>query len=160
MFKKMTPNGFLPQKVGIIFSDVKRSYFPTQSQYITEKNAFIESAALPEVNGDAIQMIQLFQNLISNSIKFSQGSPRIYISAKPNHDHYLISVKDEGIGIEPQYFDRIFQIFQRLHPRELYKGTGIGLAICKRIVERHGGKIWVESEPGKGSAFFFTIPIK
>ena len=113
---------------------------------------------LPKVFADESQMIQLFQNLISNSIKFSTESPRIYISSKSETDHYLISFKDEGMGIEPQYFEKIFQIFQRLHPKEQYEGTGIGLAICKRIVERHGGKIWVESEFGKGSTFSFTIP--
>jgi light-regulated signal transduction histidine kinase (bacteriophytochrome) len=113
---------------------------------------------LPVIRGDASQMNQLFQNLILNSIKFSLKSPMIYISSKSIHDHYLISVKDNGIGIESQYFERIFQIFQRLHLRDQYEGTGIGLSICKRIVERHGGKIWVESEPGNGSTFFFTIP--
>ncbi len=125
---------------------------------IKERNAIIKSDELPAVNADESQMIQLFQNLISNSIKFSTETPRIYISSKSETDHYLISVKDEGMGIEPQYFEKIFQIFQRLHPREQYEGTGIGLAICKRIVERHGGTIWVESELGKGSTFFFTIP--
>jgi PAS domain S-box-containing protein len=125
---------------------------------IKEKNVEIKSDTLPVVRGDTSQMIQLFQNLISNSIKFSPESPRIYISSKSNHDHYIISVRDEGMGIENQYFEKIFQMFQRLHPREQFEGTGIGLAIAKRIVERHGGKIWVESEFGKGSTFYFTIP--
>jgi signal transduction histidine kinase len=102
-------------------------------------------------------MIQLFQNLVANGIKFSGTHSRIYISSKTEKTHYLFSVKDEGIGIEPEYFTRIFEIFKRLMPRGQYEGTGIGLAICKRIVENHCGKIWVESEPGKGSVFHFTL---
>jgi light-regulated signal transduction histidine kinase (bacteriophytochrome) len=103
-------------------------------------------------------MIQLVQNLAENGIKFSPASPRVHFSASDEADHYLFSVRDEGMGIDPQYFDRIFKIFQRLVPKEEYGGLGIGLAVCRRIVERHRGKIWVESEPGKGTTFFFTIP--
>jgi PAS domain S-box-containing protein len=124
---------------------------------ITERNATIKSEKLPSVYADATQMNLLFQNLISNSIKFSPKPPRIYISFENQDDNYIFSVKDKGIGIESQYFERIFVIFQRLASRE-YEGTGLGLAICKRIVERHGGKIWVESEIGKGTTFTFTIP--
>jgi two-component system, chemotaxis family, sensor kinase Cph1 len=124
---------------------------------IEERGAVIKSDKLPVLYADKTQMTQLFQNLIENSLKFTTGSPRIYISSKSETDRYTFSVKDEGLGIESQYFERIFQIFQRLLPRELYEGTGAGLAICKRIVERHGGRIWVESEIGKGSTFFFTI---
>jgi PAS domain S-box-containing protein len=125
---------------------------------IKEKQVVISADELPVIMGDANQMIQLFQNLIANSIKFTPESPIINISSMENRDHYIISVKDNGIGIESQYYDRIFQIFQRLNPRDKYEGTGIGLSICKRIVERHGGKIWLESIPGKGSTFHFTIP--
>ena len=125
---------------------------------IKERKAEIKSENLPSVFADKSQMIQLFQNLIANSIKFSTESPRIYISSKSEKNHSVISVRDEGIGIDPKYFDRIFNIFQRLHHKDEFEGTGIGLAICKRIVERHGGKIWVESESGKGSTFYLSIP--
>ncbi len=125
---------------------------------IEERNAIIKSDDLPAVAADESQLTRLFQNLISNSIKFSSESPRIVVSSKSEKGHYIITVRDDGMGIDPQYFDRIFQIFQRLLPRDKFEGTGIGLAICKRIVERHGGTIWVESEPAKGSAFSFTIP--
>jgi PAS domain S-box-containing protein len=138
---------------------VKGIILKNLSLKIEERKAVITSDELPSVFADEGQMIHLFQNLVSNSIKFSTNSPRIHISSKSETDHYVISVKDEGIGIEPLYFNKIFHIFQRLMPKDEYEGTGIGLAICKRIVERHGGDIWVESEPGKGSTFYFTIPI-
>jgi light-regulated signal transduction histidine kinase (bacteriophytochrome) len=128
------------------------------SLVIEERNALVKSEDLPDVIADENQITRLFQNLISNSIKFSTGIPRIVVSSKSQKDQHIITVRDEGMGIDPHYFDRIFQIFQRLMPRDKFEGTGIGLAICKRIVERHGGKIWVESEPGKGSAFSFTLP--
>ena len=124
---------------------------------IKEKNALVTNEELPYVMADEGQMVQLFQNLIANSLKFSRGTPRIHIAAYKEKDEYVFSVKDNGIGIEPQYFERIFQIFQRLQAREEYAGTGIGLAICKRIVERHGGKIWLESVIGKGTTFYFTL---
>ncbi len=116
---------------------------------------------LPELNCDRIQLAQLLQNLIGNALKFCRGrTPVIDISA--SHDEaehaWCISIKDNGIGIEPDYLERVFVIFQRLHSREEYPGTGIGLALCKRIVERHQGKMWVESEPGEGTTFSFSIP--
>ena len=125
---------------------------------ITEKQASIESKRLPVIFADEYQMIQLMQNLITNSIRFNKGNPGIQISVRSTDGFHTFSVKDDGIGIEPQYFEKIFMIFQRLNHNEVFEGTGIGLAICKRIVERHGGKIWVESEPGKGATFLFTIP--
>jgi light-regulated signal transduction histidine kinase (bacteriophytochrome) len=102
----------------------------------------------------------LLQNLIGNAIKFrGHGRPTIHIGAERRDDgQWLISVRDNGIGIDPAYFERVFIIFQRLHTRDEYPGTGIGLAICRRIVERHGGHIWVESEPGAGSTFYWTMP--
>jgi PAS domain S-box-containing protein len=124
---------------------------------IKEKNALITNDDLPVIFADGKQMLQLLQNLIDNALKFSDASPIIHISSRDEPDYYHFSVRDNGIGIEPEYFNKIFQIFQRLHAKEDYPGTGIGLAICRRIVERHGGKIWVESKPGQGTIFYFTI---
>ncbi len=125
---------------------------------IEKRGAKISYKNLPSVNVDHTQLIQLLQNLIGNAIKFhGEKPPRIHISAIKEENKWVFSVKDNGIGIDPKYFDRIFQIFQRLHKRKEYPGSGIGLAVCKKIVERHGGKIWVESEVGKGSTFYFTI---
>jgi PAS domain S-box-containing protein len=128
---------------------------------IEESNARITYNGMPTVEADATQLRQLFQNLIGNAIKFRSGRPlEIKILTNREEGEWHFVVLDNGIGIEEAYYDRIFQIFQRLHSREEYPGTGIGLAVCKRIVERHGGKIWVESKMGVGSAFHFTIPEK
>jgi PAS domain S-box-containing protein len=129
------------------------------SAAIQEYGATITSDDLPVVKADATQLIQLFQNLIGNAIKFrSERPPHIHVAVAEAGDCWQFSVQDNGIGIDPQYFERIFQVFQRLHTRREYKGTGIGLAICKKIIERHGGQIWVASEPGAGSTFYFTLP--
>ncbi len=125
----------------------------------TENDAIIANGDLPRVNVDRQQLIILFQNLLQNAIKFRRAeSPRIHVSARREGDQWVFSVQDNGIGIEPQYFERIFGIFQRLHTRAEYPGTGMGLSICKRIIERHGGRIWVESEFGKGTTFHFSLP--
>ena len=128
---------------------------------VQESGALIEQAPLPRVWGDSTQLLRLFQNLIGNAIKFrSTDSPRVKISAESVGDHWVISVRDNGIGIDPGYFERIFVLFQRLHDRSRYPGTGIGLAVCKKIVELHGGTIWLESQPGQGACFRFTMPIR
>jgi PAS domain S-box-containing protein len=125
---------------------------------IEEKRAIITNDDLPTVRADASQLMQVFQNLISNAVKFQGANvPHIHVSAQDKGREWVFSIRDNGIGIDKQFTDRIFIIFQRLHTRQEYPGTGIGLAVCKRIVERHGGRMWFESEPGKGSTFFFTI---
>jgi light-regulated signal transduction histidine kinase (bacteriophytochrome) len=126
---------------------------------IVENGALVSHEDLPVISADATQLVQLFQNLIGNGIKFKGANPpRVHVSAVRRADDWVFSVRDNGIGIASQYAERIFVIFQRLHRPEEYPGTGIGLAVCKKIVERHGGKIGVESEPGNGSTFFFNIP--
>jgi light-regulated signal transduction histidine kinase (bacteriophytochrome) len=126
---------------------------------LEESGAAVTYDLLPTVMGDEGQLISLFQNLIGNAIKFRSLEPlKIHVSAKREGNEWIFSVRDTGIGIDPKQAERIFVIFQRLHTRQDYPGTGIGLAICKRIVERHGGRIWVESEPGTGTIFYFTIP--
>ncbi len=126
---------------------------------IEESGAVITHDSLPTVMADSSQLLQLFQNLVGNGIKFRNGgAPQIKVSAAEKENEWLFSVSDNGIGIDPKHKYQVFQIFQRLHSRNDYPGTGIGLAVSKKIVERHGGRIWVESEPGKGSTFYFTIP--
>jgi len=127
---------------------------------IESSDAQITHDALPRVNADDTQLIQLFQNLIGNAIKFRKKDEtlRIHVGVKEEKDEWRFSISDNGIGIERQYFERIFMVFQRLHTRDEYPGTGIGLAICKKVVDRHGGRIWVESVQGKGSTFVFTLP--
>ena len=128
---------------------------------IQESGAVVEHHRLPIVMGDKLQFGQLLQNLIGNAIKYhGDEPPRVHVSAEQKGHEWVFSVRDNGIGIDPQYAERVFVIFQRLHTREEHAGTGIGLAICHKIVERHGGRIWVESQLGSGATFFFTIPIK
>jgi PAS domain S-box-containing protein len=126
---------------------------------IDESGARISTGTLPVVNADATQMEQLLQNLIGNAIKFRKGpAPRVHIDARREDAAWRIEVQDDGIGIDARYAERIFVIFQRLHTAAEYPGTGIGLAICKKIVERHGGQIGVQSTPGEGTSFSFTLP--
>ncbi len=132
---------------------------------IVEMEAEVTHDPLPTISADETQLTQVFQNLIGNALKFSERqpghitSPQIHISAEAQGETWLFSVADNGIGIAPEYHERIFGVFQRLHTREEYEGTGVGLAICKKIVERHGGRIWVESDIGEGATFYFTIPL-
>jgi light-regulated signal transduction histidine kinase (bacteriophytochrome) len=127
---------------------------------IEESGAGITHDPLPIVLGDEFQLGQLLQNLIGNAIKYhGQTPPEIHVGCQRMGAMYRFAVKDNGIGIDPEFTERIFVIFQRLHTRKEYPGTGIGLAICKKIVERHQGEIWVESAPGRGSTFYFTLPV-
>lgn len=125
---------------------------------IKDCNAVVTHDPLPKILGDADQMVQLLQNLVENSIRFrGKAPPRIHMGVRQLSERWLFFVRDNGIGIYPEYTERVFLIFQRLHSRDDYPGTGIGLAICRKIVERHGGRIWVDSEPGKGATFYFTL---
>ncbi len=126
---------------------------------IEERKASVTRSGLPVVRGDEFQLIQLFQNLLSNSLKFNASpAPEIKVTAVRSHDDWVISFEDNGIGIPAEHFDRIFLIFQRLHAADKYPGAGIGLALCKKIAENHGGRIWVESESGRGSVFRVALP--
>jgi light-regulated signal transduction histidine kinase (bacteriophytochrome) len=126
---------------------------------LRESDAEVARGPLPTVRGDGTQLVQLFQNLIGNAIKFrGERRPRVRVEAAQDESLWRFRLQDNGIGIDARYHNRLFDIFQRLHGREEYPGTGIGLAICKRIVERHGGRIWLESEPGHGTSFFFSLP--
>lgn len=138
---------------------VLKQTLATLQMTIEENLAEVSYSSLPTVMADAVQLGQVFQNLIGNAIKFqSDVAPQIHITAERNGREWVFAVRDNGIGIDPQYAERIFVIFQRLHGRGGYPGTGIGLAICKKIVEHHRGRIWVESQTGQGSTFYFTIP--
>jgi two-component system, chemotaxis family, sensor kinase Cph1 len=125
------------------------------------KGALVTHDLLPDIIADSTQICQLFQNLIGNAIKFCRcDTPRVHVSAVRNGRELIFSVQDNGIGIAPEYADEIFTVFRRLHDGDEFPGTGLGLATCARIVERHRGRIWVESKPGEGSTFCFTIPAK
>ncbi|MDD1717806.1 MAG: ATP-binding protein [Methanoregulaceae archaeon] len=158
-YSRVTSQGkpFAPINLNLVVSDVSRNL----AVAIEESGADVRWGVLPEVVADRSQMFQLFQNLISNAIKFrGPETPSIRIKTQNLGNEWLICVSDNGIGIDPGYHAKIFEIFQRLHSREKYPGTGIGLAICRKIIEHHGGRIWVESGEGKGSTFSFTIPIR
>ncbi len=124
---------------------------------IKDSGAQVTCSELPTLLCDHAQLVQLMQNLIGNALKYCTESPRIHVSARADGDSWLFSVRDNGIGIDSKHYERIFEIFKRLHNAQQYPGSGIGLAICRRIIDRHGGKIWVESQPGLGSIFYFTI---
>ena len=144
----------------ISMEDVLEQALDNLHMVIQEKKAQITHDPLPKAYGDSGQLTQVFQNLIDNAIKFCREKrPEVHISARLEKDACICMVKDNGIGIAPEFQNRLFLLFQRLHTRQEYPGTGIGLAICKRILERHGGRIWVESRPGEGSTFYFQIPV-
>jgi light-regulated signal transduction histidine kinase (bacteriophytochrome) len=128
---------------------------------ICEAGALVTHDSLPTIFGDRTQILQAFQNMIQNAVKFRTNEPpKVHVSAVKKVNEWIFSVKDNGIGIDSRHLDRIFIIFQRLHKRGQYEGTGMGLAIVKKVIERHGGRIWADSEPGKGTTFYFTIPEK
>lgn len=148
---------FVPTDLNLVMEDVLIDL----KMAIDEKNAYICYENLPVVEADPVQMRQLMQNLIANAIKYKgDSSPEIYIEAARHDGEWIICVRDNGIGINPEYHERIFVIFQMLHTKEKYSGNGIGLAVCKKIIERHNGRIWVDSEEGKGSAFYFSLPAR
>ncbi len=158
-YSRVSTKGKLPQLTDC--EQVLDSTLKNLHSTIAETGAVITHDPLPKISGDDAQLLQVFQNLIGNAIKFrSDRRPQIHISAIKNEKEWIFSIKDNGIGIESQHFDRIFVIFQRLHKRSEYQGTGMGLAIVKKIVERHGGRVWVESEPGVGTTFYFGMPEK
>ena len=141
------------------FNKVIEKVYVNLISSIEETDAEIVYDSLPTLITDESLMIQLFQNLISNALKYrSKEKPKIYVDVKDEGNEYIFSVKDNGIGIDQKHVDKIYTIFKRLHTSEEYQGTGIGLAIAQKIVQQQGGKIWVESELGKGSTFYFTIP--
>lgn len=149
--------GFGNVDIGLVLKEIANIFHET----IVSEGARIDIGPMPNVWGDEGQLTQLFQNLLGNALKYhSERKPLIRVAATEEPGSWKFTVEDNGIGIDPQFFDKIFVIFQRLHTKNDYSGTGIGLAVCKKIVERHGGKIWVESEPGQGSTFFFTIAKK
>jgi len=146
---------FEPVDLGTVFDDTLENL----RIRIEETNAEITTDSLPSVSGDRDQLRQVFQNLLSNAIEYSgDDPPRVHVSAERQGSKWRVAVRDEGIGVDPEHVDRIFEVFQRLHTQDEHSGTGIGLAMCQRIVERHGGAIWAESEPGEGSTFYFTLP--
>jgi light-regulated signal transduction histidine kinase (bacteriophytochrome) len=125
---------------------------------IEEAHAVIEVGSLPRVTADRSQLVQLFQNLLSNAVKFrGEDPPRVHVGAERDGKLWIFTVRDHGIGIDPKYAEQVFAIFQRLHSSEEYPGTGIGLAVCRKIIERHGGRIWMDPEPDGGSSFRFTL---
>ena len=140
-------------------NDVLQEALANLDVAVAESDARVAYDALPTVNGDATQLVRLLQNLVGNAIKYrGEAPPQVHVAAAKERDDWVFSVRDNGIGIAPEYAERIFVIFQRLHTREEYGGTGIGLAVCKKIVERHGGRIWVESAEGAGATFSFSLP--
>ncbi|MBC8171367.1 MAG: GAF domain-containing protein [Anaerolineae bacterium] len=149
-------NKFVPVNFQEVLDEVRQLL----EAAIAEAEATITCESLPKVKADRRLILQLFQNLVSNALKYRGAcKPEIHISATQKKAEWVFAVRDNGIGIEPQYLEQIFVVFRRLHGRGKYEGTGIGLAICKKAVELHRGRLWAESEPGKGSTFFFTIPV-
>jgi light-regulated signal transduction histidine kinase (bacteriophytochrome) len=147
--------------VSVSSEDLLKEALANLQFLIEESGANIKSESLPMIKGDSTQLVMVFQNLLGNAIKFRGSEPPcIHIGIRQEAGEWIFSVRDNGIGIDPKFAERIFIIFQRLNDRTAYPGTGIGLAICKRVIQRHGGRIWVQSRPGEGATFFFTVPVK
>jgi len=149
-----------PKKTPVHMDEALSTALTDLRAAIEENGALVTHDKLPTVTGDRSQIIMLLENLIGNAIKYrSEAAPQVYVSVRMGDGEWIISVRDNGIGIAPEYADKLFKMFSRLHTRDEYPGTGIGLAVSRKIVERHHGRIWFESEPGKGTTFFFTMPV-
>jgi light-regulated signal transduction histidine kinase (bacteriophytochrome) len=143
----------------ISFLDVFNDTVALLESSIHDSAGQVTCGELPAVMGDRSQLVQLMENLIGNGLKYHGATPpHVHVSAEHKENEWTFSVRDNGIGIDPMYYERIFEIFKRLHDQKEYPGTGIGLAVCRRVVSRHGGRIWLESEAGHGSVFHFTLP--
>lgn len=157
VYSRVQRRGKPPEPVNLeeVLADVVQNL----KESLSTEGAGVTHDPLPTVQADRTQMVQIFQNLVGNGLKFhGPQPPQVHVWAEPQNGHWVISVRDNGIGIDPKYADRVFSLFQRLHSRDEYPGTGIGLAICKRIAERHRGRIWFDSHPDRGTTFHFTIP--
>jgi light-regulated signal transduction histidine kinase (bacteriophytochrome) len=155
-YSRLHTRGREPEMIGA--QDALDLAVANLERVIGEQGAVITNDELPQVLADQSQLVQLFQNLLSNAIKFRRvEAPRVHISAEPSDGRWQFSVRDNGIGIESRYQTKVFDVFERLHTQAEYPGTGIGLALCRRIVERHGGRIWFDSKPGQGTTFHFTL---
>ena len=158
-FSRVATQAVAPHPVDVNY--VLRRTLELLAETLRQSKASIEAGPMPSVMADESQLVQVFQNLIANAVKFrGPRDPRVTVEAHEEMGHWRFSVKDNGIGIPAEGFAKLFKIFQRLHTRDEYAGSGVGLAICKKIVERHGGRIWVESEVGRGTTFLFTLPVR
>jgi len=157
IFSRVGTRGRLPEPTDL--AAVARAAVKNLSPAMIRSGAHVEVGTLPMVMADGIQIGQVFENLIDNAIKFrGDRAPHIHVGAEADGNQWIVRVADNGIGIDTKFSERVFLLFQRLHDREKYDGSGMGLTISRKIVERHGGRIWYESQPGKGTTFFFTLP--
>ena len=157
-FSRVTSQGVVPRRTSA--DEALSLALHDLGPALTEACATVRRAPLPDVEADPGQLRQVFQNLVGNAVKFRRDGvpPVVELGAERSGGAVTFSVRDNGVGIEAEYFGRIFELFQRLHGRDAYPGTGLGLAIVRKIVERHGGRIWLASSPGEGTTFFFTLP--
>ena len=147
--------------VEVALDDIAQTAQENLTSRVERTGARIDVGPLPVVDGDPVLLVAVFQNLIGNALKFhGEDPPVVHVSAEREDGMWTITCRDEGIGIDPEYAERIFAIFQRLHPKESYEGTGIGLALCRKIVEHHGGRIWLDTDVPTGATFRFTLPVR